>query len=357
MQQPPQGAWSGHDQMKPAAEYDIRYGHNLVTDTSSNWRDYIAVTSPTAFSKVKPILAQLPKATSFPEAMDFEYLEGLTQDLPNASMVVGIGGGLALDAAKYVALRKQLPLVLVPTIVSTGAIIHSVFAKWEGRNLGDAAEWPWIDPEYVLVDYDVVLSAPSNLNIAGIGDVLCTYSTVCEWKRHTRLGNGEPYDPNQAVSMFDHHKEIIEKFPKTLDQKGQLTVESVDVIMKAVQDRDERNLRHPNAPAGDHSFIVAVELANDRSWVHGELAALGAVIIAWQTGEKTSEFIADLDRCKVRWRPLAMGMKADELHRGLRECISYMGDISRGRDMHSVLREEPVIDNRFEELWAWLETL
>ena len=78
------------------------------------------------------------------------YLQALSDSLPaDAELVVGFGGGRALDASKYVALTKDLPLILVPTVVSTGAIIHSTVAKWSGRMLiGPGDRWPWVDPGY-----------------------------------------------------------------------------------------------------------------------------------------------------------------------------------------------------------------
>ncbi|MDE2822191.1 MAG: iron-containing alcohol dehydrogenase, partial [Chloroflexota bacterium] len=166
----------------------------------------------------------LPETVGYPAKMDFGYLKQFTEGLPDdVELVVGIGGGLVLDVSKYVALTKQLPLVLIPTIVSTGAIIHSVFAEWEGRNLGDTKNWPWIDPEYVLVDYDIVLSAPDHLNIAGVGDVLCGYSSLCEWKHREARGIGEPYDESVTADMNALHARIVENFPKTLSADGALT--------------------------------------------------------------------------------------------------------------------------------------
>ena len=79
--------------------------------------------------------------------------------------------------------------------MSTGAIVHSFFAKWEGHSTVDSVDtWPWLDFEHVLIDYDLVLKAPYYLNTAGLGDVLCSYSAFCEWRRNSRLGVGEPYD-------------------------------------------------------------------------------------------------------------------------------------------------------------------
>ena len=355
MQRRPRGAWNGFDQMTPASEYDIRYGNHLVRSTSSQWPRYVAVTSPTAYRMTEPHLTRSPVTVEYPEAMDFGYLKRFTDQLPDdLELVVGIGGGLVLDAAKYVALSKQLPIVLIPTIVSTGAIIHSVFAEWEGRNLGDMKNWPWIDPEYVLVDYDIILSAPDHLNLAGIGDVLCGYSSICEWKHREREGIGEPYDESFASDMNALHERIVENLPKTLAADGTLTPATVKLIMNAVKDRDSTSISHPDAPNGDHAFIVAAELANDKGWVHGELAALGTVIIAWHTDQDPETITDRLDTCGVRWRPTDMGMSKDELAKALAACPAYMGDASRGRDVKSVLRFDPPLGDRFEELWRFL---
>ena len=355
MQRPPRGAWRGFDQMKPASEYDIRYGHHLVRSNSAQWPSYVAISSPTAYRMTEPHLTRLPETVGYPEAMDFGYLKQFTDGLPDdIDMIVGIGGGLVLDASKYVALTRQLPLVLTPTIVSTGAIIHSVFAEWEGRNLGDNKNWPWIDPEYVLVDYNIVLSAPDHLNIAGVGDVLCGYSTICEWKHREGQGIGEPYDESVAADMNALHARIVATFPRTRTADGSLTPASVKFIMNAIKDRDSNSLSHPDAPAGDHSFIVAAELANDKNWVHGELAALGTVIIAWHTNQSPETIIDRLETCGVRWRPSDMGMSKDELAKALAACPGYMGDASRGRDLQSVLRFEPLVGEKFERLWQFL---
>jgi glycerol dehydrogenase-like iron-containing ADH family enzyme len=49
----------------------------------------------------------------------------------DASLVVGIGGGKSLDAAKSVALRLELPVVTVPTIASNDSPTSSAIAMYE----------------------------------------------------------------------------------------------------------------------------------------------------------------------------------------------------------------------------------
>ena len=71
MQNPPRGGWHDFSQMKPAAEYDIRYGNNLVKATSGAWPSYIAVSTPTAYKAAEPNLTRKPETVVYAKEMDF----------------------------------------------------------------------------------------------------------------------------------------------------------------------------------------------------------------------------------------------------------------------------------------------
>ena len=138
-------------QARLARDVDIRYGNGLLKAESAGWPRYVAVSTPTAWRVAQPYLAQPPAGVGIVDYLDWGHLEDTAASLPDdAELVVGIGGGVPLDASKYVALRKGLPLILVPSIVSTGAIIHGMFAKWEGRLIIGGAEMPFCDCEHVL---------------------------------------------------------------------------------------------------------------------------------------------------------------------------------------------------------------
>ena len=345
--------WEGSSRSKPAIEYDIRYGSGLLRQESAEWPRYVVVSSPSAYRITQPHLAQPPAGIAYATELDFDYLKKLSENFPDtAELVVGLGGGLALDASKFVALDKELPLVLAPTIVSTGAIIHGVFARWEGRKVigwGDA--WPWIDFDYILVDYEVALEAPYYLHTAGLGDILCAYAGVAEWRWRAAHRNGPAVEEEMVAKFVRYHEEMVQEFEASLDAEGNLTARSVHCIMQRLQERDGRTLKHPGAGSGDHPFLHILELVNDRGWIHGEIVALGALIIVWQCGDDAAGLAARLDRCQVRRRPARIGVSREELRRGLEHVPGYMEELG----MDTVLRSDPVVGKRFEALWEFLE--
>ena len=344
--------WDRGDLFRPARLLDIRYGHGLTKSESAKWPSFIAVANRTAWSNVQKYLAKEPEAVGIVRQLDWNHLEEVSQGLPSgAELVVGIGGGTALDASKYVALRHGLPLRLVPSAVSTGAIVHGVFAKWEGRStVGGGSEWPYCDFEHVLVDYDLVLETPQRLNTAGIGDVLCSYSGIAEWEYGAARGTAPPVDEGLTGPAIDYFESIARGFPETLDADGALTADSIRFIMTSIQERDDRQFSTPYAPGSGHSMTLAIEQATQMGLVHGEMAALGAVIVCWATvgAERLSHW---LDVCNVRYRPGDIGLSRNDLKRSLEFASEYFRD----REPRSILVHEPVVGERFDRIWQYLE--
>ncbi len=351
----PRGGWSGAASATPASGYEIRLGSGLLRAASAGWRSYVVVTTPSAYRAAKGHLARSPDGAAYARWLDWGHLDDLAEGLPDSDLVVGLGGGVALDAAKYVALKKGKPLIAAPTIVSTGAIIHGFFARWDGRKIvGSVSNWPWIDFEDIIVDYEIVLQAPQHLNTAGLGDVLCGYSGIAEWRRNAAAGVGPVFDETAAAPMLASFGRILTKFPATLTADGSLTPAGIDLIVNAIQERDALLLRHPAAPMADHPFAIATEEANGSNWVHGELVALGAQCVAWFCEGRSSVLPSWLDTCMVRRRPSEIGVTASQLRRGLSAAAAILSTEGGGGAAASALADDPLSGTAFDDLWDYL---
>ena len=346
--------WTGGQNFRPAHEVDVIYGHGLVNSESANWPRYVAVTTPTAWKTAQPYIAQKPAGVCAVSMLDWDHLENASNALPDdAEMVVGIGGGTALDASKYVALKKDLPLRLVPTAVSTGAIIHGVFANWKGHTIvADSEFWPYCDFEHVLVDYELILEAPWYLNTAGIGDVLCMYSGISEWRNQAGVGDTPSVDQELIKPTLEYYRDLSVQFPKTLDSQGNLTADSVGFIMKSIHERDDRQLTSPFASGAGHSLTQVLEEVLQTGLIHGEVAALGGVAVCW-AADDYEELVGFLDECKVRYRPSDMGLEKDQL----RAVFDYAKDFYPARGIETILAREPLTDSRFEDFWKFIQNV
>jgi glycerol dehydrogenase len=89
--------------------------------------------------------------------------------------VIGLGGGKAIDTAKAAAIYANLPHIIVPTIASNDSPTSacSVWYNNEGVCVGFDL-WP-ANPDYILVDTEVIAQAPLRYLQAGIGDAMATW--------------------------------------------------------------------------------------------------------------------------------------------------------------------------------------
>ncbi|HID3837922.1 TPA: oxidoreductase [Escherichia coli] len=115
------------------------------------------------------------------------------------SVVIGVGGGALLDTAKALARRLGLPFVAVPTIAATCAAwtplsrrlglpfvavptIAATCAAWTPLSVwyndaGQALHYEIFDDAnfMVLVEPEIILNAPQQYLLAGIGDTLAKW--------------------------------------------------------------------------------------------------------------------------------------------------------------------------------------
>ncbi len=92
-----------------------------------------------------------------------------------ADLIIGVGGGKCLDTAKLLAHRCQLPVVTIPTSGATCAAwtaLSNIYSE-DGAFLHDVS-LPKC-PDLLILDYDLVATAPQQMLVAGIGDAIAKW--------------------------------------------------------------------------------------------------------------------------------------------------------------------------------------
>lgn len=145
------------------------------------------------------------------ETNDLDTLIGLFKKMSRATdVVVGVGGGRALDAAKYLASLAKLPFIAFPTSLSNDGFCSPQSSLLiDGKRRSLAARLPF----GVVVDTELCAQAPRSLTLSGVGDLAAKFTAIFDWKLAFHA-TGEEVDDFAAllsdgsVRAFLAHPEI-----------------------------------------------------------------------------------------------------------------------------------------------------
>ena len=102
-----------------------------------------------------------------------------------AQVIVGIGGGKVIDAAKYAAYLRKLPFISVPTSASSdGFSSASASLLVNGKRNSVPARMAY----GIIADTDVIKSAPEKFLYSGIGDLVSKITALYDWVYEDKNG-------------------------------------------------------------------------------------------------------------------------------------------------------------------------
>jgi glycerol dehydrogenase-like iron-containing ADH family enzyme len=269
------------------------------------------------------IADQVPTPRTVVLAHDMEIAK-LDRDVERTSgdgaeVVVGFGGGTALDTAKYLAWKRGLPLVQIPTITSVDAgFTDAIGVRSEGRVRYVGS----IVPEEVVLDVALIRSAPIHLNRAGIGDVLSCHTGLHDWREAVDAGEGVPWHDAAAAlgeALLGELDTMVANVHDATPDGVRWLAESYRRIGAACA-----TLGHSRFEEGsEHFWAYAYEHATGVHHVHGELISFAVVAVA-HVQDNDAEFARDVvSRAGVRAHPDDLGISRSEFVDNLVGLRSY----------------------------------
>jgi glycerol-1-phosphate dehydrogenase [NAD(P)+] len=209
-----------------------------------------------------------------------EHADALEADLrvTPPTLVLAVGGGRPIDAAKLAACRADLFFVAAPTLLSHDGMSSPVasLSGPDGVRRSLAARMP----HGVIIDLAVVADTPAEYLRAGIGDLVSNLVAVADWRLAATRG-GEEVDEFAAAIALQSALPVLEvTWP--LDDVG-LQLVARGLVMSGLAMEVAGSSRP--CSGGEHLISHALDqLLGTRARPHGEQVALGVLVLAGAAG-------------------------------------------------------------------------
>jgi glycerol-1-phosphate dehydrogenase [NAD(P)+] len=246
----------------------------------------------------------------------------------NTSLVVGVGGGRVIDVAKVVALRSGRDVVSVPTSIASDGICSPIASLKDAGGRRESV--PARMPAGIVLDSDVVASAPHETRTAGLGDLLSNLVASLDW-RLAGERQAEDYDPYSAMIAESAARPALALEdlcgPGALDVLAKGLILSGLAMATAGTSRPCSGSEHLISHSLDH-------LLGPDARLHGRQVALGALIAATaHASDLTGALRAVFRRCGLPTRPEDLGLPIDLVV----EAVQRAPDMRPGR--YTILSE------------------
>ena len=139
------------------------------------------------------------------DTVDIDDIITLAFAMPNKTQaVISIGGGKVIDAGKYAAFLRNIPFISVPTSSSSdGFSSASASLLVHGKRTSVPAKLAY----GIIVDTQVIRTAPGKFIYSGIGDMISKITALYDWIFEEKSGYSEVNDfavmiAKKAVNSF-----------------------------------------------------------------------------------------------------------------------------------------------------------
>lgn len=341
------------DILSTGHEFTTIYGRNLLAEIPAiAHRPYLVVTMPDLWEKFGHCFTGRHAGPYLVHTIDGDELEAELASIPACQSVIGLGGGQAIDVAKFIAWSRRLPLFQIPTSMSVNAAFgHRAGLRYGGhvRYVGFAV------PEAVYVDFDVIAAAPPLLNRSGVCEVLCYHTAHADWRLAHDRGRTPPKWPYDQ-RLVDAARAVMDRVLAGLDDIHAVNEAGIRTLMNANRwggaTFHNAGWNPCHIEGTDHFVFYALEYFTGRKFLHGQPVCLGIVVGSMLHDHGADTMLAAIRRAGVDIRPEAMGIGWDDVARALAHAKDFVREAGL---WYSILDEAEITPAFVDDLRGRIE--
>jgi glycerol dehydrogenase len=296
----------GAGELKNIGKYVKQFGGNAALIANQEDYDRVKETVDSGIAEEQVELTFIP----FGGECTHKEIERITEICKEkkVGLVIGLGGGKALDTGKMVAFNCGVRSLVAPTIAATDAPTSKTTVVYTENGEFEVYMYQDFNPDVVLVDTAVIAKAPVRFLKSGIGDALATVfeARACSKGNKLNVPGGHPTKTAMAIAELCYET-LLE------DSEKAIAACELGVVTQALENIVEANILmsglgfESSGLAGSHAFADGFTLLEDaHDYMHGEKVAFG--VICQLVLENAPQELLDevLDFCYVVGLPMSL---------------------------------------------------
>ena len=305
-------------------KHDVIFGRNLLRELEPTVAaPYLLVTMTDLWPIFRDEFEGQDLELHFVDSIEVEELNKVVKEHPKVQAVVGLGGGMATDVAKFFAWKRRLPLFQVPTSLSVNApFAHRAAVRQDGLIKYVGFE----RPEVVYLDFDIIQNAPEKLNHTGVGDIFCYFTAHEDWRLAVEAGMCEPKWSIDEAQISEAHGVMMSCYDAA-EEIAKVSESGIRTLTEALRwggAAYAKNGWNPRPIEGsEHTFFYTLEYLTKKHFLHGQPVGLGALLMSVLQKHEPAWIKGALDLCHVPYLPEEMGVTWAEVEEALRYMPEY----------------------------------
>jgi glycerol-1-phosphate dehydrogenase [NAD(P)+] len=232
-------------------------------------------------------------------------------------VVIGVGGGTKIDAAKLSSARQGVPFISVPTALSHDGIASPLASvKGFDKPYSVMAQAPLA----IVADTKIIAKAPKRSVISGYGDVIAKFTAVRDWK----LAHDEKneYYGEYAASLALMSAKLVAQNAEAIKHRKD---EGLRVLLEAlVSCGVAMAIAGTSRPCSgsEHMFSHALDTVRKNGAMHGEQCGVGTIMMAYLHNANWKRIRNSLKNIGAPTNARELGAKDEEIVKALEMAAS-----------------------------------
>lgn len=261
-------------------------------------------------------------------------------------VIIGFGGGMVLDLAKYAAFVSKAMFLCLPTTLSNDSLASPVAVL--GTEGLKRKTFRCTIPSSIIVDVNLIMGAPERQLLAGVGDTISKYTALNDWKLDAEV-TGKPIDDFAYMISKMAFNSICYNEEKSIKSKSFIKVLTQALVMGGLAMEIAGNSR-PSSGA-EHLFCHSLEenFADEVYVPHGIAVAMGSVPACIFQQRNIGKIKRIIHEYKLPVKPSDWKVTEDIFVQAWQQAGATRAD------RYTILNQADLSDGRLAELYAMME--